>query len=263
MDAQKSSATKDMLKGIMGQFAQFDTEMKIGTRQRREEDENRIAQAQKNMAELEQTLKSETKRRQEMNKSIQSWMDDEVGTMKQDFANWTETSKVHVDQRVAKAQTRLDELEEGFDQMQIDIPALIKKNTDEINRDFWQFQKDFEAEKERRMKEEGKILNRLANHEHHVSSKFDSMRDLRQNKYLELQAEFDKFQKLKMKSEEHFKKYFQEEVADIKNAILLESQVREREDDEMVEAMNRYASQLQKSLMVINDRDIGTYASNK
>ena len=110
--------------------------------------------------------------------------------------------------------------------MQIDIPALIKKNTDEINEDFWNFQKDFEDEKVRRMKVEGEILNRLANHEHHVSSKFEAMRDLRQNKFLALQSEFDKFQKLKVKSEEHFKKYFQEEVADIKNAILLESQVR-------------------------------------
>lgn len=260
---ENSSATKDMLKDIMGQFAQFDTEMKIGTRQRREEDENRIALAQKKMADLEQTLKSETKRRQEMNKSIQSWMDDEVGTMKCDFADWQESSKVHVEERVAKAKGRLDELEEGFDQMQIDIPALIKKNTDEINQEFWKFQKDFEDEKIRRMKVEGEILNRLANHEHSVSSKFESMRDIRQNKFLLLQSEFDKFQKLKMKAEEHFKKFFDEEVADIKNAILLESQVREREDDEMVEAMNRYASQLQKSLMVINDRDIGTYASTK
>lgn len=257
------SATKDMLKGIMGQFAQFDTEMKIGTRQRREEDENRIAKAQRKMAELEQTLKSETKRRQEMNKSIQSWMDDEVGTMKGDFGDWQETSKKHVEVRVAAQQKRLDELEEGFDQMQIDIPALIKKNTDEINQEFWKFQKDFEEEKVRRMKVEGEILNRLANHEHHVSSKFETIRDVRQNEFLAIQSKFDKFQKLKLKSEEHFKKFFSEEVADIKNAVLLESQVREREDDEMVEAMNRYASQLQKSLMVINDRDIGTQASLK
>ena len=30
-------------------------------------------------------------------------MDDEVDTMKGDFADWTETSKVHVEERVAKA----------------------------------------------------------------------------------------------------------------------------------------------------------------
>ena len=38
-------------------------------------------------------------------------------------------------------------------------------------------------------------------------------------------------------------------------------QTREREDDEMVEALNRYAAQLQKSLLIINDRDVGTYAA--
>jgi hypothetical protein len=32
--AENSSATKDMLKEIMGQFSQFDTDMKIGTRVR-------------------------------------------------------------------------------------------------------------------------------------------------------------------------------------------------------------------------------------
>ena len=37
-------------------------------------------------------------------------------------------------------------------------------------------QKDFEDEKVRRMKVEGEILNRLANHEHHVASKFEKIR---------------------------------------------------------------------------------------
>jgi hypothetical protein len=67
----KGPSTKDKLSTIVHGFDQFDTEMKIGTRQRREKDEFRIAELKAEMKRLDGELVAEIKRRTEMNKSTQ------------------------------------------------------------------------------------------------------------------------------------------------------------------------------------------------
>jgi len=197
----------------------------------------------------------------------------------------------------------LEALESNFWQMQVEIPADIQRRTDKINEEFHQFQLDFAEEKRRRAAKEAEILGILADSEHNTATKFDEIRvstlarrvhaihrwlclrrkDIRQNCTLDLRSKFDAYQKRSMRQEEKFMALFATEMADLKNAINMESlvrscvvfariaipltdswfllQTREREDDEMVEALNRYAAQLQKSLLIINDRDVGTYAA--
>lgn len=64
-------STKDRLSTIVQGFDGFETEMKIGTRQRREKDEFRIAELKNEMKRLDNELLSEIRRRTEMNKSTQ------------------------------------------------------------------------------------------------------------------------------------------------------------------------------------------------
>lgn len=64
-------STKARLDGILESFQAFDSDMKTGTRVRREQDEHRIAQLTAELTRLEKTLSQEIKRRVEMNKSVQ------------------------------------------------------------------------------------------------------------------------------------------------------------------------------------------------
>merc|ERR1712091_381192 len=59
----------------MSSFDAFDTDMKVGTRQRREKDEFKVYQMKQQMAQLERQLNSEIKRRSEMHKSMRTWCD--------------------------------------------------------------------------------------------------------------------------------------------------------------------------------------------
>ena len=69
--AEDSNSTKARLNGILESFHAFDSDMKTGTRVRRENDEHRIAQLTAELTRLEKTLNQEIKRRVEMNKSVQ------------------------------------------------------------------------------------------------------------------------------------------------------------------------------------------------
>lgn len=66
------TGTKAKLNDILESFQAFDSDMKIGTRTRREKDEHRIAQLTAELTRLEKTLNQEIKRRVEMNKSVQT-----------------------------------------------------------------------------------------------------------------------------------------------------------------------------------------------
>ena len=68
---RQDPSTKERLSSIVHGFDEFESEMKIGTRQRREKDEFRIAELKKEMKRLDTELLAEIKRRTEMNKSTQ------------------------------------------------------------------------------------------------------------------------------------------------------------------------------------------------
>ena len=74
-------STKDKLASIVDGFSNFDTEMKIGTRQRREKDEFRIAELKMEMKRLDAGLTAEIKKRTEMNKSTQTWIENELSKL--------------------------------------------------------------------------------------------------------------------------------------------------------------------------------------
>lgn len=80
-ESPESSSTKAKLNEILESFQTFDSDMKIGTRHRREKDEHRIAQLTTELSRLEKTLNQEIKRRIETNKSLQMVRNRDTKTM--------------------------------------------------------------------------------------------------------------------------------------------------------------------------------------
>ena len=58
-----------------------------------------------------------------------------------------------------------------------------------------------------------------------------------------------------MKVDEKLMSKFTEEIAAVKNDVVLESQERERHDLELAGALNRYIAKLQSSLHIVNSTD--------
>jgi hypothetical protein len=53
-----------------------------------------------------------------------------------------------------------------------------------------------------------------------------------------------------------FSAFFNRELARLKADFALETMLRDREDDEIMEALNRYTLKLQTSLQVVNSSDM-------
>ncbi|GLD96047.1 hypothetical protein PINS_up004725 [Pythium insidiosum] len=250
-----ATATKHKLDKLMNDFSTFDDVMRIGTRQRREKDEHRLAEMKQEMSRLEKKLEAEIRKRVEMNKSLQSYCDEQVTLMTQHFEELLAARAKQVQDRLDCLAQEIQDVQALVEKEKHDIPLMIEAKTNELTQKLIAFMDKFEEERLRRIAQEEAIMKRLSDHEHATSEAFDRERRDRELKYSDLKNALDTYTSTRIRGDEKFQAFAQEQIASIQNALVAEAQAREREDDEIIEALNRYTAKLQDSLKVITSPD--------
>lgn len=253
---QKGPSTKERLASIVEGFNAFDTEMKIGTRQRREKDEFKIAELKAEMERLDSDLTSEIKRRIEMNKSTQMWFEKELSELDKTFHISLEEKNIATINRLDELHQRITLLDEKFEKDKSYILKYIDEKGEELARMLNQFRTEFENDRVLRLEREAVLVKRLTDHEHIVNEIFANQIDRREKLYQQIKAILEENIKLRDKSSERFQAFFEREIHKLHNDVRIESEIREREDDEIVEALNRYTVKLQSSLKIINSTEM-------
>mmetsp|Transcript_22300 Transcript_22300/g.32460 ORF Transcript_22300/g.32460 Transcript_22300/m.32460 type:complete len:256 (-) Transcript_22300:274-1041(-) len=252
---QKGPSTKERLKSIVNDFDSFDSEMKIGTRQRREKDEFRIAELKMEMKRLDNELTAEIKKRTEMNKSTQAWFEGELLALNTKFRDvLQEKSEASMD-KLEILDMRITKLGEHFDREKTAILNQIEERGRELADMLNKFKDEFDHDRELRLARDAQMVKQLTDHEHIVGEKFEKQIQAREARYSALRIMLEDNIKLRDKAEERFQSFFEREVHRLHNDVREESEVREREDDEIVEALNRYTIKLQTSLKLLNSTE--------
>jgi hypothetical protein len=250
-----ASATKQKMKGLLNDFNQFEDVMKEGTRQRREQDEQKLQVLKIEMGRIEKTLNSEVKRRVEMNKGLQAWCEKQIVSFHERLeARMTEKFEqlqVQIDALVV----RIAELEAEFAVEKERIPREIEERGRILTAQLEAFQEAFEEERARRLVREEELRVQLTDHEHVVSERFEKERSEREQKIMVLKERLEKSTVSRNKADVRFQKVIKEEYTVLKNQIAEEAKVREQEDDEVVETLTAYTKKLQSSLHIINSTD--------
>ena len=250
-----ASATKQKMKGLLNDFNQFEDVMKEGTRQRREQDEQKLQVLKIEMGRIEKTLNSEVKRRVEMNKGLQAWCEKQIVSFHERLeARMTEKFEqlqVQIDALVV----RIAELEAEFAVEKERIPREIEERGRILTAQLEAFQEAFEEERARRLVREEELRVQLTDHEHVVSERFQKERSEREQKIMVLKERLEKSTVSRNKADVRFQKVIKEEYTALKNQIAEEAKVREQEDDEVVETLTAYTKKLQSSLHIINSTD--------
>ena len=113
----------------MDTFKSFDIDMKVGTRQRRENDEFKIFKMKQQLAGLESNLHAEVKYRQEMNKSVQNWMSDEVNALSAHCDDLRDDQQLRIQRRIDKVANRITDMEQRFAKDMAEIPVQIEERS--------------------------------------------------------------------------------------------------------------------------------------
>lgn len=144
--------------------------------QRREKDEYRLAEMKQEMSRLEAKLEVETKKRIEMNKSLQNYCDEQVTQMTANFESLLDERAKQVDARLNQLSQEISSLDALVAQEKRDIPLMIEQKTSELTQKLVAFMDAFEAERRRRADQEATLLTRLSSHEHATAEAFERER---------------------------------------------------------------------------------------
>lgn len=249
------SATKQKLTGLLNGFNHFEDVMKEGTRQRREQDEQRLQALKVEMGRIEKTLNSEVKRRVEMNKGLQSWCEKQITSFHQRLESRMTEKFEQLQVQIDALVVRIGELEAEYLVEKERIPREIEERGRILTLQLEEFQKSFEEERARRLVREEELHRQLTDHEHVVAERFEKERSEREQKIMVLRDRLEKSTVSRNKADMRFQKVIKEEYSVLKNRISEEAKVREQEDDEVVETLTAYTRKLQASLHIINSMD--------
>eukprot|EP01033_Poteriospumella_lacustris_P003156 gene3156-2322_t len=248
--------TKDKLQSIVQGFDDFDAEMRRGTRLRREKDEFRITELKTEMTRLDGELTVEIKRRTEMNKSTQIWFEDQLSNINQQFHETLSKRKEETEQKLEVLNKRITDLDKYFEEQKAAILKYIDDRGEELTKLLNQFKAEFEEDRRLRLEREEIIVKQLTDHEEEVADRFQKQIEARESRYNAVRATLEENIKLRTKAETRFQNFFDREVNKLKNDYRAEAEAREREDDEIIEALNRYTLKLQSSLKIVNSTDM-------
>jgi hypothetical protein len=160
------------------------------------------------------------------------------------------TTKIH--DRLETLAERITDLNQRFEEEKERIPLDIERRGRELADMLHLFQGEFHVEKSQRLEREGRIERLVDDHEHVVAERFEVERSARESKYTDLQRTIETNEKSRIKADAKFHVVVETELQSLHGQIGIERKVREREDDEIVEALNRYTAKLQTSLTIIN-----------
>lgn len=144
--------------------------------QRKERDEFRLAEMKQEMARLEKKLETETKKRVEMNKSLQNYCDEQVTLMTHNFEALLAERAKQVNDRLDALALEIAGVQSLVEQEKVNIPLMIESKTNELTQKLVAFMDAFEHERQRRANQEETLLKRLSDHEHATAEAFERER---------------------------------------------------------------------------------------
>ncbi|EPT24551.1 SF-assemblin/beta giardin protein [Toxoplasma gondii ME49] len=187
--AYAGQSTRSKLAVLSERIHGFEKQMECEAKQRREGEEGRLLAIREAITKLEKTLNAEIKRRVEANKALQAMFESQL------LGVQDKLSSVFV---------------EKFEQLQCALDAL--------NDRLAVVEREFTVEREKQTKEWEEKTELLGRD-------MAAIQNAREQKYDQVREELEEAKRVRERGEEKFQTFVLEEVAALKNGLILESQV--------------------------------------
>jgi len=226
--------------------------MEAETRARRETEEQRVSVLRDTISKLEKTLNAEIKRRVEANKALQAMFESQINNVQEKLEAAFMERLDSCGAAVETLQDRISVVERDFAMEKDKYMHDMEEKNSLVAKDLMNMQAGFESERLARAEREAQLAKRLGDFEYRADAKFEQERALREQKYQHLREELEESKRLREKGDEKFQCFILEEIASLKNGLVMESQAREHSDDDIVQALNHYTRALQDGLRIVN-----------
>lgn len=245
-----AESAQDKLYALSERFSGFERQMEMETKTRKDAEELQLNALKDNVTRLEKTLNAEIKRRVEANKALQGMFEAQMATVQDKLEAGLLERLDHLHTTVGALNQRMDSVESDFSQSREKYIRDIEDKSAMVAKDVENLQAAFRAEREERKERETLIIAKLRDLEAKTVENFASGQALCEEKYQDIREELE--EALNKDGDKKFQDFILEEIAGLKNSLVVESQTRESADDDIVNALNHYTKAIQESLRVVN-----------
>lgn len=250
MQAVQDGAAKMQLASLAERFSGFERQLDIETKARRDAEENHANALKDNIARLEKTLNSEIKRRVEANKALQGMFEAQMATVQDKLEAGLIDRLDQLHSAVNSLNDRVDSVEKDFSQAREQYIRDIEDKSSMVAKDAANLQVAFQNEWADRKERELLIIAKLRDLDARAAERLGNEQMICNDKFQELQEELSIA--VKDDGDKRFQDYVLEEMAAIKNGLVVETQTREQADDDIVNALNHYTKAIQDALRIVN-----------
>jgi hypothetical protein len=146
----------------------------------------------------------------------------------------------------------MDELGDRWEKDSAVQLNTISRKSQDFEKELKQLQLEQDTERKSRLKREGNLLQQVENHATEFEERWNLERHERENRIDHLEQNLKQQMAKRMHNEQIFQQKVQTELEELQRDLEEESQERQTQDDEIVEALNRYTKQLQESLSILS-----------
>jgi hypothetical protein len=245
-----SDGARSKLAQISNRFAGFERLVDAENRSRQDGEDAAQNQLKDNIARLEKTLNSEIKRRVEANKALQGMFEAQMATVQDKLEAGLLDRLDQLHSAVGSLNGRVDAVEKEFIESREQYICDIEDKSAMVATDAANLQEFVQNERADRKERETLIVAKLRDLEARTTERLAAEQRECDLKFQELQEDLDVA--VKGDGDQKFQDYILEEMAALKNGLVVETQARESADDDVVNALNHYTKAIQDALRVVN-----------
>jgi len=240
------------LNAMADDFNNFYGDLDEETTIRKKAEEDRVARMEREIAKIEKVLATETKRRIEASKALQTLFETKITKLQQDFKEELRQVFEPLQTQIDTLVQRVEDIEKTMGDEKRDREKEIQRANKEILDKFAAHQKQFEVEKVTRLQREAQVLKRVGDEVFRMQQKVTAERASREAAIVLMKDDFMTAHKAREKADEIFKGEMLRKMAVVEKDLEVETKNREASEEQLVNALNDYTQALQDGLRIVN-----------
>jgi len=240
------------LNAMADDFNNFYGDLEEETTIRKQAEEQRVVRMERELGKIENVLATETKRRIEASKALQSMFEAKVLAMQREFKAELRGAFEPLQAQIDALVSRVEQLEQTMENERRDREKEIQKANKEVLDKFAVHQKQFEVEKVTRLQREAQTLKRVGDEVFRIQQKITAERTAREAAIVLMKDDFMAAHKAREKADEVFKSEMLRKMAVVEKDLEVETKNREASEEQLVNALNDYTRALQDGLRIVN-----------
>lgn len=237
---------------VKERFCGLERQIELENKARREVSESASTAIQSTLGRLEEAFEHEKSKRAEANMNLKGLFDSKVATLQDRVEELFLERFDQVHSSLESLNERMVLVEKGFIHARGRYLKEVEDNSGQVMQNISLLRSAMQSEWEARRERENSIAAKLLEVEAKAGERLVGISGMCEQKFEQM---YDTIQESKQSSvvrDRRMQARIIDEVASLKNSLVVEKQVREQADDDIVNALNHYTQALQVALRGVN-----------